>query len=154
MRLVWLALAFQQRRRLPDESGADGVRTCFHGQADFQILVGVFIGIVRAGLQPPRRHREKLNAIAIQREFHLVGLGESFDVLVAVPHQSNLNLVLGVRLKCMSDHCSAPRPERQAVKVLFLREIDRNCKHAGGWRLDGGPDGEAADFLRCRQVSL
>ena len=88
-----------------------------------QVLVDAFVGVVVAQPVAVRRHREHLEPLAVEGDFDLVRLAQPFDVLVAVPHQADLDFVLAVARKGVADDGAAARAERQAVDVLFLREV-------------------------------
>src|SRR2546422_2965863 len=91
-----------------------------------QVTVDVGIGEV----DPPRVRAfgidcKYLHTVSIKAELHLMRFGETLDMFVAVPHQSNLNIVLCIDGKRVVDNRSAARSEGQSVEVVFLREIGR-----------------------------
>ena len=53
-------------------------------------------------------------------------LAQAFDVLVAIARQPNLDLVLAVQREGVVDDGAAARADRQALDVLFLRQVRRN----------------------------
>ena len=77
--------------------------------------------LIDAGVFRPRRsrrlHREQLHARLVEQQLEIVRLGKTLDVLVAVSHQPNLNLVLAVHRKGVVDDRAAASADRQALEM-------------------------------------
>src|SRR3989441_2165673 len=113
-----------------------------------QVTVDVSIGEV----DPPRVRAfgidcKYLHTVSIKAELHLMRFGETLDMFVAVPHQSNLNIVLCIDGKRVVDNRSAARSEGQSVEVVFLREIGR---HHAQCRSLVKPTSRGRSLGRCR----
>ena len=82
------------------------------------------------------------------------GSVEPFDQLVAIARQPQLELVLAVGRKRVLHARAGARAERLAVEVIFLGQVGRQNDGLRAGRAHRRADGEAADLLRGRQISL
>ena len=95
-----------------------------------------------------RFHREQLDALLVQQQLEIVSFAEALDELVAVPRQSNLDLILSVQRKRVTDHGAAARADRKAVEVLLLGEVRLGPDGFAARRTAGTSDRHPADLLR------
>ena len=61
-------------------------------------------------------------ALSMQ-QLEIVRFGQALDVLVAIPHQPNLDLVLAVHRERVVDDRAAARPDRQPLEMFLLRQV-------------------------------
>src|SRR5262249_50903841 len=101
-----------------------------------------------------RLHGENLDSLAIEHELDLMGLVETFDVLIAVALKAELELVLGVEGEVVVDDGAAARAEGELVEVLLLREVGRKVDGVAAGGAEGAAHGKAADFARGGEVLL
>ena len=83
--LVRLTFRFNQSRRPLQERDSDLMWAGFHGNAHDKVFVDIaIVGCFgRFSLRARSRlDRKQLQAPPVDRDFHLVGIGESFNVLV------------------------------------------------------------------------
>lgn len=158
MCLVGLTRGFQQNRRFLWKRHSEHVRSSAHGNAALQVLVHLGVG----GLiifRDPRLlqrwfHREQLHPLFIQQQLEIVGFAQPLDMLVAVSHQSELDLILAVQRKRVVDHRTATCADREAVEVPLLGEVRWNPDGVAAWRTAGAADGHPADLLRRRYIPV
>ncbi len=124
--------------------------SCRDGHADLQLLIDRRV----LGLALRRLHREQLHARLVHEQLEIVRLRQSFDVLVAIAHQPNLNLVLAVHREHVLDDRSAAGADRQPLEMLLLREIRRDPDRLAAGRSAGASHGDAADFFSRRDVAV
>ena len=121
-----------------------GVRTCSSRSAD---SCSVALG--------RRLDGEQRDARAIERDLHLVRLGQAFDVLVAIARQAQLDFVLAVRRESCSGTAVPPRvPNGSSSKWSSCVRSARNQQDVAARRADGHAEREAADFARGGEVAL
>ena len=112
VRLVGLTRGLEQQRRLLQKCHAERVRARLHRHADLEVLIDR--RMLRLALR--RLHGEHLHPRLVQQQLEVVRLGQALDVLVAVAHQPNLDLVLAVH----RETCSR-RPRRRASRSAAPR---------------------------------
>ena len=81
-------------------------------------------------------------------------LAQALDVLVAVPRQSDLDLVLAVLRERVGDQGPAARADRQALDVLLLGDVRPDADRVAAGGPARAPDGQAADLLRRGDVAV
>ena len=121
-------------------------------QIDFRMRR--LLGIGNTRFAHGRFHREELQALAIEQQLEIVRLAQSLDVLVAIARQPNLDLVLAILWKGVMDQRTASGPDRQAVDVLFLRDVGGHADRFAAGRFTRATDGHPADLFRRRDVTI
>jgi hypothetical protein len=101
-----------------------------------------------------RLHREDLNPFPIQEQLDLVRLAQPFDILVAIPGQTNLELVLAVHREGVGEDRAAASADGEAVQVTFLGQVGRDPDRVAARRSSRPAYGEAADLLGCRDIAI
>ena len=91
-----LSLGLLEREGLARKGHAHVVRTRANTDAKLEVLVDALVRVVRARLIPVRLYQKRLRLAPIDTEFDLLWLGQTFDVLVPVASQTDLELVDGV----------------------------------------------------------
>ena len=98
-------------------------------------------------------HGEPLQPHAVETEVELVRLAHADDVVVLLPSQQDLDGVLRVERKVISNQRAALRAERQIVaQALVLHERFGNLERIDDRYARGIADGEPAERARGRQV--
>ena len=101
-----------------------------------------------------RLHREQLHARLVQEQLEIVWLGKALDVLIAVAHQPNLNLVLAVHRKRVVDDRTAASADGEALEMGLLSKVRRHPDGLAAGRTAGTTDRRAADLFRRRDVAV
>ena len=150
VRVVRLPQCFQQRRRVLQKRHAQVVRPGRHRHPEFQMLIDV------RKILPARRrlHRERFHRLAVEQHFQLVRLMQPLDMFVAIPRETNLNLVLAFLRKLVANPRSAARADRQTIHALFLSDIRWHADRVPSGRPSHAPNRELADVLRRRDVAV
>src|SRR5688572_17083890 len=130
------------------------MRTGLHRDANLQILVDGFVGIVGARYVSVRLYRKYLDTFAIDRQLDLLRFRQALDVFIAVAGQSDLYLILAVQRESMEKINAASRPEWKTLEVILLCQVCRQHNNIAARRPDRASDRETADFLRRRKVLL
>ena len=91
-----------------------------HGDVDRAIAFAL-----HALREPDADVIEKLHALAIEQQFHLLGFRQAYDVFVAVAGQSHLKFVFGIERKRISEGESSACTEGKLVEMLLLAEVGR-----------------------------
>ena len=135
--LVWLSFGLNQRKRSTWKRDANSVlaRRDFDSCIQMSVDQTVILILRRSDL-------ELRNVGSIKQNVDLVSSTQPLDVLVAIPRQSDRNLILAVLRKRVRNQCAASSSNRQARQVPFLRQIRRNTKRFAAW-----PSADSANRL-------
>ena len=136
------------------EGGADDMRTGRDARPKVQVLVHAFVRIVVAEAVPVRRDREQLQPHTVERDLDLVRFGEPFDVLVAVAHQPDFDLVGTVAGNVWSTAVPPRVPNgRPSTCSSCVRSAGSTTTRLAGAG-SGLADRQARHFLRRRQIAF
>ena len=117
----------------------------------FLVGVGGRLGLRRR----QRRQLEQLEPRAVHHQLDLVRLGQSFDPVVAIAGEPNLELVLAVLREHVAERGAAARAERQRfIDLIVLRQVERQHHALRTRRAQRRADGEPADLARRRDVLI
>src|SRR4030095_3528333 len=107
---IGLALRFDQRARLGDESDRNSMRTSLNWNVKFQVAVDIFVSVIGTSrdARSLRPDGEECHPLAVNRALYLVGFSKAFDIFVPVAHQSNLDLVFRIYRKRVMHHGPTP----------------------------------------------
>ena len=123
VRLVGLALGFEQQRRLLQKRHAEL-------RADRPAPARGSSGARPPALDPCSRCGgftvNSCTRSPSSSSSSSCGSRQALDVLVAVARQPDLNLVLAVQRKRCTEQRAAARADRQTLEVLLLREVGRS----------------------------
>ena len=111
---------------------------------------------VRGGGVPGRAaDGEQRHPRAVQAHLELLPVLEAAHVVVELPLQANLDVVLGIEGKVVSDRDAAARPERQILAHAEILKPHRGDRVDLGRRLEGRvAHREAADPARREDVAV
>ena len=129
VRLVRLALGFEQRGRVLQERHAELVRAGRHRDAGASAarprcrgrLIVLRIPFAHRRLDGEQRTRSRSRSTS-----RFVRLAQPLDVLVAVAREPDLDVVLAVLREGVRHQHAAARPEGQPLDVPFLRQVRRD----------------------------
>ena len=131
------------------------MRTGRHRDAQDHAGVGRCVALrIFLPAQLPRGDREHLQARAVEGELHFLRLAQSFEVLVAIARQVNLELVFGIERERVTERRAAARAVGKVLEMIVLREVGRQDDGERAGRSNRTADGEARDLLRRRQIAI
>ncbi len=150
MRLIRLALRFDQRRRIFEESHTELMRAGGNMDASFQMRINFFVVFIRF----PRFDAKGVKLIAIQKQFQFVCFAQSFYLLVTIPSQADLNIILAFSREGVWDQCATPCAERQTIDVILLCQVRTNPERIPAGMTRRRTNGKSADFFRRLDIPI
>src|SRR3989475_7534476 len=127
------------------------MRTGLHGSSNLKVLVEKLIVAVGGFLD-----RNRPNRRPVEQQLHLVRLRvpQAVDVSGIAAREVNLDVVLTVLRKIVTNRNPTTRADWESRYMLFLRDVFRDANDVALYRGLHATDRQPADLLRSRDVSF